>query len=111
MPAGSYDYHAEISSDSVKLGDFDGRFAVDNIDRETAFSDVDWTSLAQAANNSGGVFASYKNIQPLLDGLDMEAVEVEETNEIRLWDHVILLIIIIVTLIMEWFIRKRRQLL
>ncbi len=111
LAPGEYDYHAEIYADSVKLGDFDGEFAVDDIDRETAFSDVDWTYLSQTASNSGGMFASYKNVQPLINALDMETVEIEETHDIRLWDHWILLIVIVFTLLLEWFIRKRRQLL
>jgi hypothetical protein len=111
LSPGSYEYHAELYADSVKLGDFNGKFAVDDIDRETAFSDVDWSYLAETADNSGGMFASYNNIQPLIDAIDKSAVEVEETRDIRLWDHLILLIIIIVTLTLEWFIRKRRQLL
>lgn len=111
LSPGAYSYYAELMADSVKLGDFDGKFAVDDIDRETAFSDVDWTCLAQTASNSDGMFVSYHNVQPLIDAIDMDAVEVEEKHEIRLWDHLILLIIIIVALITEWFIRKRRQLL
>jgi len=111
LPPGSYNYHAEIDADSVRLGIFDGQFAVDDIDRETAFSDVDWTTLAQAARNSGGMFASYHNIGPLVDAIDMEVTEIEQTHDIRLWDHLALLIIIIATLSLEWFIRKRRQLL
>lgn len=111
LAPGKYAYHAEINADSVKLGEFDGEFAVDDIDRETAFSDVDWTYLSQTASNSGGIFVSYRNVQPLIDGLDMEVTEVEETHDIRLWDHIILLSIIVFTLLLEWFIRKRRQLL
>jgi hypothetical protein len=111
LAQGSYDYHADLLADSVKLGDFDGKFAVDDIDRETAFSDVDWTYLAQTAQNSGGAFVSYHNIQPLLDAIDISTIRVEEKHDIRLWDHLILLLVIIVTLTLEWFIRKRRQLL
>ncbi len=111
LPAGSYDYHAEIYADSVRLGNFDGRFAVDDIDRETAFSDVDWTYLAQTAENSGGFFASYHNVGPLVEAIDKTTVETETTRDIRLWDNLALLIVIIATLTLEWFIRKRRQLL
>jgi len=111
LTPGSYAYHAEINADSVRLGTFDGEFAIDDIDRETAFSDVDWTNLAMAARISGGMFASYHNIGPLVEGIDMEATEIEETHDIRLWDNLALLIIIILTLSLEWFVRKRRQLL
>ncbi len=111
LPPGSYTYHAQLAADSVKLGRLHGEFAVDDIDRETAFSAVDWNSLARAARNSGGVFASYNNLEPLLDAVDLDRVRVERTHEYRIWDNIVLLIIILVALSAEWFIRKRRQLL
>lgn len=111
LPPGTYGYRAAIFADSVRLGRFEGEFAVDDIDRETAFGDVDWTYLVQTADNSGGVFASYRNLAPILDAVDLEAVEFAESHEIRLWDHLVLLVVIIATLSAEWFIRKRKQLL
>ena len=111
LSPGRYRYHVDLAADSIRLGRFDGEFAVDDIDRETAFGNVDWTSLAQTAQNSGGVFVSYKNLRPLVDGVSVDRIRVEQTHDIRLWDHLILLIIIIVTLSLEWFLRKRRQLL
>jgi len=111
LPPGSYTYHAELYADSVKLGAFDGEFAVDDIDRETAHAAVDWNTLARTAQNSGGLFVSYDNLSPLVEAVNIDRVRIARTNEYRLWDHVVLLIILLVTLSAEWFIRKRRQLL
>lgn len=111
LPPGSYSYRVQLSADSVKLGRLKGEFAVDDIDREMAFSSVDWSSLARTARNSGGVFASYSNLSPLIDAVNLDRVRVERIHEYRLWDNVLLLVIILVTLSAEWFIRKRRQLL
>jgi len=111
LSTGIYTFRAELFAESIRLGRFEGKFVVDDIDRETAFADVDWNSLAQTARNSGGVFVSYKNLNPLLDAVDVERKRVEENHEIRLWNNLVLLIIIIVSLSLEWFIRKRRQLL
>ncbi|MCK5126910.1 MAG: VWA domain-containing protein [candidate division Zixibacteria bacterium] len=111
MPPGEYSYRADMSAENVRLGRFDGKFAVDDIDRETALTQVDWNYLKNASALSGGVFASYDNIQPVIDAIDITKSKVTETDEVRLWDHVILLIIILVALSAEWFIRKNRQLL
>ncbi len=111
LPPGPYTYYAELYADSIRLGRFDGEFAVDDIDRETAFASVDWNTLARTAQNSGGVFAAYSDLTPLTDAVNTDRVRTTNTREYRLWDHVVLLIIILVTLSAEWFIRKRRQLL
>ena len=111
LPPGKYSYIAELSSESLRLGRFRGEFAVDDINRETAFGDVDWNSLSRTAQNSGAVFVSYKNIQPLIDAVDTEKIEITERHEYRLWNNLIVLLIIVGMLSIEWFIRKRRQLL
>jgi hypothetical protein len=111
LAPGIYTFRAELFAEGIRLGRFEGKFAVDDIDRETAFADVDWTCLAQTADNSGGIFVSYSNLNPLLDAIDVERIRIEENHDIRLWNNLILLVIIIVSLALEWFIRKRRQLL
>jgi hypothetical protein len=111
IPPGTYNYKAELQAESVRLGQFEGKFAVDEIDRETALTEVDWTNLAQTSKNSGGLFASYHDPTPIVDAIDMTRTTVEETRDIKLWNHLILLLIIIISLSFEWFIRKRRQLL
>lgn len=111
LPAGTYDYHAELAAENVRLGRFEGKTAVDEIDRETAFGDVDWTALAQAARVSGGMFVSYRDIGPLINAVDSTPRRVETKHDIRLWDNLILLLIILGTLSAEWIIRKQRQLL
>jgi hypothetical protein len=111
LAPGTYQYRADLAADSVRLGRFEGTFAVDDVDRETAWGDVDWTSLAQAAGSSGGAFVSYRDVRPLLDAVDISVTDFEETHDIRLWDHLVLLIIIISALSLEWVIRKQRQLL
>ncbi|MFH1700166.1 MAG: vWA domain-containing protein [Candidatus Zixiibacteriota bacterium] len=111
LAPGEYSYQADMMAENVRLGRFDGRFAVDDIDRETAFADVDWTNLERAAVNSGGAFAPYSDLQPIIDAVDAYPTRVTETEDVRLWDHLILLIIIIVSLSLEWFIRKSKQLL
>ncbi|MEZ5360051.1 MAG: hypothetical protein R3F48_14640 [Candidatus Zixiibacteriota bacterium] len=111
MPPGEYNYRADMFAEGVRLGRFDGKFAIDNIDRETALTAVDWNSLARTASVSGGVFAPYTNLQPIIDAIDVSKTDVTESHEVRLWNHVILLIIILVALSAEWFIRKNRQLL
>jgi hypothetical protein len=111
LPAGTYDYHAELTAENVRLGRFEGKTAVDEIDRETAFGDVDWTALAQASRVSGGTFVSYRDVGPLVNALDTTPTREETRHDIRLWDNLILLLIILVSLSAEWIIRKQRQLL
>ncbi len=111
MPPGEYTYRADMFAENVRLGRFDGKFAVDVIDRETALTEVDWSYLARTASVSGGVFASYNDVSPIIEAIDISKTSVTETDEVRLWDHVILLVIILVALSAEWFIRKNRQLL
>jgi len=111
LAPGTYSYRAAMMAETVRLGSFEGKFAVDDIDREIAFGDVDWTAMQAAARNSRGLFASYKNPAALLDKIDLTRVIVRRGHEIRLWDNLVLLLIIIGALSLEWIIRKQRQLL
>jgi len=111
LPPGSYNYRAELRAEGIDLGRFEGRLAVDETDRETALSDVDWTALELAATASGGEFVSYLNPEDLIGNIDFSTVKRWRQHEIRLWDNTVVLIIILVALSLEWFIRKRRQLL
>ncbi len=111
LAPGTYSYRATMMAETVRLGHFEGKFAVDDIDREIAFGDVDWTAMQAAARNSHGLFASYKNPVPLLDKIDLTRIRVSRGHEIRLWDNLVLLLIVIGALSLEWIIRKQRQLL
>lgn len=111
LSPGIYTYRADLSAESVRLGRFEGTFAIDDIDRETAYANVDWNSLAQTAKNTGGVFASYRDLAPIIDAINTERRVVSQKHDIRLWDNWIVMLIILLSLSVEWFFRKQRQLL
>lgn len=111
LPPESYSYRAELFAEDIRLGRFEGKFAVSAIDRELAFGSVDWNLLSEMSSNSGGQFATYKDISPIIEGIDTKPTSIEESNEYRLWDNLVMLLIILVALCAEWIIRKQRQLL
>jgi hypothetical protein len=111
LPPGVYTYDASLSAESIMLGKFSGKFIVDDIDRETALSEVDWTALAAGASASGGEFVPYYDAANFVSSLDQSTRFLTRATEFRAWDHTIVLVIILACLGIEWIIRKRAQLL
>lgn len=111
LSEGNYEYRAELFGEGLRLGQFEGKFAVDEINREIALINVDWSFLENLSRATSGAFANYNDISPITEAINTSKIEVEEIHEIRIWDNIVLLIVMVTALLLEWFIRKNRQLL
>ncbi len=78
---------------------------------EDADLSTDFDLLRKMAEVSGGNFYEKDQIENLPDDLELVERHQERTREIQLWNHPILLILVIGCLSAEWAIRKRAQLL
>jgi len=110
LPPGRYTWHGMIEKDGKTLKESDGQIAVESYTIEEFRRRPDFASLAAISQMTGGEFAPINKADSLTSQLDSTPVTVTETREIVLWNKLWLLIVFIAALGIEWFLRKRYQL-
>ncbi len=108
---GDFTFSGTASRNNKKLGTDGGSFNIGEIDIEQLNPNMDYEFLSALANNTGGRFFFYPEMNDLysvLKNIQQHASkEKTEISEIRLWSDEWLLIIVIILLGVEWFIRKQ----
>ncbi len=111
LEPGTYQYNGEALVDSVTMSLTGGVFRVEPYGLEQQSLSLDQNTLQSIALQTGGRYYSENQSPTYLDSLDWSATVQETRLEIPLWNKTPLLIIFIAALTIEWFIRRRRQLL
>ncbi len=107
LPAGEYRYNISVEEEAVARS---GNFTILDFNVEQQFLNADVTKLQSVATNTGG--SAYFNTQTenlitdLINNDQFKAVEKSEQKTVPLIDWKYLLALIILTLTIEWFIRK-----
>lgn len=111
LPPGNYRYDgtAAVEGQSLKLSG--GMFRIEPYGLEQRFSALDETTLRAIAQESGGRYYSEHDDPQFLDSLDFTPVTHERNVEVNLGNHWLVLSIFVAALSVEWFIRRRKQLL
>jgi len=108
---GDFTFSGTASRNNRKLGSDGGSFNIGEVDIELLDPSMNYEFLSSLANNTGGrffYFPDMKELYPVLRNIQHNASkEKTESSEIRLWSNEWLLIIVIVLLGIEWFIRKQ----
>ncbi len=108
---GDFTFSGTAVRSNKKLGSDGGSFNIGEVDIEMLNPRMDYEFLTSLANNTGGKFFYYtemQNLYPVIKNIQQNASkEKTEVNEIRLWSNEWLLIMTIVLLGIEWFIRKQ----
>ncbi len=108
---GDFTFNGKASRNNKSLGTDGGSFNIGEVDIEQLNPVADYEFLASLADNTGGKYFYYTDmnaVYPFLKNIRQNASkEKTEVNEIRLWSNEWLLIIVIVLLGTEWFIRKQ----
>jgi hypothetical protein len=108
---GDFTYSGTATRNNNQLGSDGGSFNIGEVDIEQLNPNMDYEFLSSLAENTGGKFFNYTNMNelyPILKKIRQNASrEKTEISEIRLWSSEWLLIIVIVLLGIEWFIRKQ----
>ncbi len=89
------------------MGEDKGRFSVENFNLEYLQTRIDENFLKQLALKSGGQYIADSSLTSLKELLSFPPQNILESREWQLWNKIYLLIIVIVLLSIEWFIRKR----
>ena len=88
-----------------------GIFRVEPYGLEQQATGLNETTLRAVARQFGGRYYTENEPPAALDSLDWTASVHETIHEIPLWNQSVVLGIFIATLLAEWFIRRRKQLL
>lgn len=111
LPEGDYTYRASATLSAQPLGDDQGRFTVGELNMEYQETRMNVQLLRQLAEESGGEFLPVERIEELKSIFGkrefFRAREVVKTERVELWNWRYGLLILILLLATEWFIRKR----
>jgi len=111
LPPGEYLLKGEAKKEDFILGVSRGEFKVEKTSLEDEDLKPDKELLQEIAFLSGGEYSEPENFPLLLKSLDLERKPKLKTREIPLWDQPLLLLFFVLFLSLEWFFRKRFQLL
>lgn len=111
LPEGTYRYRSSASKNGTELGSDEGTFAVGSLTVEFNETQADGTLMRSIAQRSGGAFFDIGSVSELSSHLQQSetfrSTFFEERIETELWQKYLFLILIIILLTAEWFIRKR----
>ncbi len=111
IEAGDYDFSGFAKLTGTDLGSDKGKFTINEIDIEMISKRTDNDFLNLLANQTGGKYFHQDNYSQIFDILKNNSAqrskEKIERSEFVLWSNELLLVLIILLLAVEWFIRKR----
>ncbi len=107
LEGGEYRYEGTASYKGRDLGKDSGQFSVEDFSLEYLQTKMNEPLLRQIADRSGGKYFTEENLAALDTLMNFPARTIPETREWELWNKLALLIIAIVLLSAEWFLRKR----
>ena len=108
---GDYTFTGTATLNGAALGDDRGRFSVGDLNLEFQDTRMNAELLRQLAERSGGRYLEpeeFDNLDAALASQDSFAPNVQhQQRELELWNWRTVLIVLIVLLALEWFLRKR----
>ncbi len=104
---GKYTFRGEVSFYDRNIGYDEGDFYIGSFSIEMLETRARHDILKQMAYLSGGNFYTQQGIQRMLEDLSRQKAEIINEKEIELYNKWVLMIIIIILLSTEWFVRKR----
>jgi len=110
LSPGEYTFTAQSSWRGQKLGQFKGRFVVEEFSLEEQNLAANLELLKRLGELSAGGFFTSAEVDSLFPLLNFEAEVVIEKSEVQLWNQPWLLGLAVICLALEWIIRKRHQL-
>nr|MBN2278383.1 hypothetical protein [candidate division Zixibacteria bacterium] len=110
LPSARYNYFAVAEKDGRRIKESSGQVAIEGYSIEEFRRRPDFENLNAVSRLTGGRFYPVNGIDSLYPVVPHDKITVTVQNEIVLWNKFWLLAIFILALGLEWFIRKRLQL-
>lgn len=104
---GKYEYRGDVSYYDRKIGSDEGEFYIGEFSIELLETKARHDILRQVSDLSGGSFYKPQEASVLFSNLSSQTNEKVKEQEVDLYNKWVLMVIIILLLAIEWFIRKR----
>ncbi|MFZ5517375.1 MAG: hypothetical protein ACOY90_12090 [Candidatus Zhuqueibacterota bacterium] len=111
LEGGEYRFEGAATFRGRDLGADSGQFSVESFNLEFLQTRMNRPLLQQIADRSGGAYVTEENLAALDSLLNFPPRFHTETREWELWNKLLLLIIVVLLLSVEWFIRKKNGML
>jgi len=115
LKEGDYKFTGLAENVDIKLGEDNGRFSIGESNLEFINLRMNAPLLKMLAQKTGGGFFTADNFDGIVEKLkndkNFSSIQVSHKSEYQLWNIYYILIIIILLLSIEWFIRKKSGLL
>lgn len=111
LPSGSYDVAGSVKRDKQQIGAPASTFTVEPYSLEDLSHTSDFDMLKRISEVSGGQFYPASDTAAIPRFAEQPAKTKLRRSELALFDHPLLLGIILAALCIEWYLRKRYQLL
>ena len=109
--AGDYQLQAVVRRGEQVIGEAQHLFSVGSYSQELSETILQEALLQQVAQLSGGQYARPDSVAALLRTISGERQERILTREMEVWHRMPLLVLILLLLSLEWFIRRRKGML
>jgi len=111
LSEGDYQYIGYANNGEIQIGEDSGRFSIGESNLEFNNIRMNADILKQIAYKTGGNFYTNVNFNEILEKIKNDPnflpVEITHKNEFQLWNIYYTLILLILLLTIEWFIRKQ----
>lgn len=115
LKEGDYKFTGLAENGEIKLGEDNGRFSVGESNLEFINLRMNAPLLKLLAQKTGGGFFTADNFYGIVEKLkkdkNFSSIQVSHKDEFQLWNVYYILIVIILLLSIEWYIRKKSGLL
>lgn len=108
LPAGDYGFTGSALYKGRSLGQSSGKFSVEEYSMEFENTQMNVDLLRRVSEASGGTYHYYKDVHHLMDQLRAETNIRSERRPFLLWDNPVLLGIFLLSVFVEWTLRKRK---
>ncbi len=107
LEGGDYSYEGIATYNNRVIGKDGGQFSVEEFNLEFLQTKMNETLLQKLAMKTKGAYFTESDYSSLGESLEFPKRKLLESQQLQLWNKLILLIGIIIFLSIEWFIRKR----
>lgn len=111
IPPGNYEIHGHVTREGVSLGNPRSSFVVEPYSLEDLSQISDFDMLKRIAEVSGGAFVAASDTASLNPFPDLPTLAITSKSETALFNYPAMLVIFILVVCTEWYLRRRFQLL
>lgn len=107
---GKYQVLAEAWRNDLKIGEDTKKLYISAVNKEFLHTNQNDQFLKRLSTKTGGKYFSEEEAMRILKYLEFKPILSQESKNIEIWNRLPFLILIMILLSLEWFIRKRKGL-